>query len=172
MTPATKEVSNVIPRRWQLGVYAAGMFSHSLNGMAMVVLPLWVVSLDVPPLWIGVALGSRYVLLMLLSIHVGPLMDRFGARRVMLIFGTIGAVVHLAYPPLPWLWPVICLQAVAGLTGSMGWLGSQVLVGQLMRGSATHAGRLGNTLLHRTLIHHCAASSIPSCRAHLRARTG
>lgn len=146
MAHETKEASNVIPRRWQLAVYAAGMFSHSLNGMAMVVLPLWVVSLDVSPLWIGVALGSRYVLLMLLSIHVGSLMDRFGARRVMLIFGTIGAVVHLAYPALPWLWPLVCLQAVAGLTGSMGWLGSQVLVGQLMRGSATHAGRLSFSL--------------------------
>lgn len=49
MAHETKEASNVIPRRWQLAVYAAGMFSHSLNGMAMVVLPLWVVSLDVWP---------------------------------------------------------------------------------------------------------------------------
>ena len=98
--------------RVECAVYAAGMFSHSLNSMAMVVLPLWVVTLENSPLLIGVALGSRYFLLLLLSIHTGALMDRLGTRRVMVTCGIAGAVLHLAYPALPptTVWPWWCYR--------------------------------------------------------------
>ena len=142
MTNAGEKVS----LRLECAVYAAGMFSHSLNSMAMVVIPLWVVSLENSPFLIGVGLGSRYFLLLLLSIHTGALMDRLGTRLVMVICGIAGAVLHLAYPVLPWIWALIVLQAFAGLTGSMGWLGSQTLVGQVMKGNPTYAGRLSFSL--------------------------
>lgn len=139
-------ITHPVPWRIQWPVYAAGMFSHSLNGMATVVLPLWLLSLEPSPLLIGVALGSRYALLTLFSIHSGALMDRIGTRRVLLIFGIVGVGLHLAYPALPSIVGFILLQMMAGLAGAMGWIGSQTLVGQLMEGRPTYTGRLSFSL--------------------------
>lgn len=142
----TSAAIDSVPWRLQIPVYAAGMFSHSLNGMATVVLPLWVLSMETSPLLIGIALGSRYALLTLFSIHSGALMDRMGTRRVMLIFGVAGVVLHLAYPAFPSITAFILLQMMAGLAGSMGWIGSQALVGQIMKGNPTYTGRLSFSL--------------------------
>jgi len=140
------ETTHHIPWHVQCPIYAAGMFSHSLNGVATVVLALWVLSLESSPLVIGIALGSRYALLTVFSIHSGALMDRLGTRRVMLIFGAASVGLHLAYPAFPSITGFILLQMLAGLAGAMGWIGSQTLVGQLMKGSPTYTGRLSFSL--------------------------
>ena len=131
-----------IPWRVQGAVYASGTFNHSMGQMVTVVMPLWVLTLEPSPLIIGVVLGSRHFLPMLLSIHGGAMMDRLGTRRVMLGFALIGMVVPLLFPILPWIWAVMILQMVAGLADTMGWAGAQTMIGQVMKGSPTHAGRL------------------------------
>src|SRR5690606_22724776 len=78
--------------------------------------------------------------------HGGALMDRLGTRRTMVALGIASAVLHLAYPALPWIGALILLQAFAGLAGAAGWLGSQALIGQHMGGSATYTGRLAFSL--------------------------
>ena len=110
--------------------------------MAAVVVPLWVASLESSPFLVGMVLGSRHFLPLFLSIHGGALMDRLGGRRVMMFFAVIAIVVPLVYPAAPWIWAVLVLQMIAGLSDSMGWLGAQTLIGQHMRGSTVYTGRL------------------------------
>ena len=127
---------DLVPWRIQLATYGIGLFATTMFFMAAVVVPLWLVTLETSPFLIGVVLGARHFLPLFFSIHGGALMDRIGARRVLLFFGSIGIAVPVLYPVFPFVWAVLLLQMVAGLADSMGWLGAQVLIGQHMRGRA------------------------------------
>lgn len=113
--------------------------------LASVVVPLWVATIESSPLLIGIVLGSRHFLPLFLSIHGGALMDRLGGRRVMIFFGIIGIITPLLFPVMPWIWAVLVLQMIAGLSDSMGWLGAQTLIGHHMRGSTVYTARLSFT---------------------------
>jgi MFS family permease len=130
-----------VPIRVQAAVYATGLFSATQTGLVSVVVPLWLLYLDAGPVMIGLALGSFNFLPFLFSVHGGALMDRLGARRVMMAFALVGAAIPLLFPVLPFIWAVFVLQMVGGLASTMGWVGAQTLVGQLMKGSPKHAGR-------------------------------
>jgi len=78
----------------------------------------------------------------MLAIHGGAMMDRFGIRRVMIGLALIGALVPLLYPLSPVIGAIIIFQVIAGLADSLGWVGAQALVGQMMRGEARYAGRM------------------------------
>lgn len=130
-----------VPIRVQAAVYATGLFSATQTGLVAVVVPLWLLYLDASPLMIGLALGSYNLLPFLFSVHGGALMDRLGARRVMIAFALMGAVTPLLFPVFPFIWAVFALQMIGGLASTMGWVGAQTLVGQLMKGSPLHAGR-------------------------------
>ena len=132
--------------RVQGAVYASGLFNHSMHQMVTVLLPLWVLTLNPSPFMFGIVLGSRFVLPILFSIHGGAMMDRLGTRRVMLGFAFIGAVVPLLFLLAPWIWAVIVLQMLGGLADTVGWSGTQTLIGQVMKGSPLYAGRLSFSL--------------------------
>jgi MFS family permease len=91
---------------------------------------------------IGIFLGSRQVLPVLLSIHGGAMMDRFGARRVILFIGLLSAVTMALYPAMPWFTAAIVLQMLNGVAESTNWIGAQTLVGQIMRGHPVYTGRM------------------------------
>ena len=74
------------------------------------------------------------------------MMDRFGTRRIMLWFAFVSAVCPILFPAMPFVWAVIVLQMMVGLADTMGWSGAQAMIGQIMKGSETHAGRLAFTL--------------------------
>jgi len=131
-----------VPLRHQCAVYGIGLFATSMYHMAVTIVPLYVRDMALTPLMLGIVLGCRPVLPLFLSIHAGSLMDRIGARRVMLFFAVVGMVAPILYPALPFVWAVIILQLMSGLADSMGWLGAQTLVGQLMKGRTRYAGRL------------------------------
>lgn len=131
-----------IPFRVQAAVYGAATFSNTMPNMSWVVMPLWVASLDVPAVMIGLALGCRHIGPVLLSIHGGVLMDRFGIRRMMLVFATIGVITPLLFPLFPFVGAVVVLQMVVGLVDSLGWVGAQALVGREMKGDPKYAGRM------------------------------
>jgi len=131
-----------VSRRVQAGVYGAALFSNTTPNMAWMAVPLFVASLDLSPLMIGVALGCRHVGPVLLAIHGGALMDRLGTKRVMLFFAVLGILVPLLYPVFPVLWAMIIFQLFSGLADSLGWVGAQTLVGQVMRGEALYTGRM------------------------------
>lgn len=131
-----------VPLRTQLAVYGIGTFSTTMHFMAITIVPLWVVGLELSPFVLGIVLGCRPFLSLFLSIHIGALMDRMGGRRVMLFFAILGTVAPILYPLAPHAVAVIVLQMIWGLADSMGWLGAQTLIGQLMRGRTVYAGRL------------------------------
>ena len=135
-----------IPLRTQLAVYGSGMFANSMSNISGLIVPLWVSSFGASATLVGLVFGARHILPLLLSIHGGALMDRLGTRRVMLIFAVVNAAVPLLFPALPYIWAAIFLQTLAGLATSMGWMGAQTLIGQIIKGSAVHAGRLSLAL--------------------------
>lgn len=131
-----------VTRRAEVAVYGLGMFGATLANLSAVVVPLWLISLQASPVMIGFALGAFNLLPFLFSVHGGALLDRLGARRVMIVFSLAGMAVPFFYPVMPWVWAVMVLQMIIGTTSTMGWLGAQVLIGQAMNGSRVHAGRL------------------------------
>jgi len=126
----------------QGAVYATGMFSHSMRQMAVVVIPLWAVLLDASPMMIGIIIGARSVMPIFFAIHGGVLMDRLGARRVLLVSGALATLLPLLFPAAPWIATLIAFQLLAGLAENIGVLGAHTLVGQFAKGSSTHSGRL------------------------------
>lgn len=134
------------PWRLQLPIYASGFFNGNVYFLIGILMPLWAAIVVREPVLIGLVVASRQVLPVLLSIHGGALMDRLGARRVMLAFGAIGVIVMAAFPFFPFLAAMLALQMLSGLAESMGWVGSQTLVGTAMKGHATYTGRLSFAL--------------------------
>lgn len=143
-TPASRRTDTEVEvgLRLQLAVYGAATFSNSLGYMIMVVVPLWVVTHGVSPLMVGVILGSRHFLVLLYSIHGGAMMDRLDVRRVMVSFALAGVAIPLLYPVLPFVSAMIALQMIAGYCSAAGWMGAQAIIGQAMKGSAVHTGRM------------------------------
>lgn len=149
----TETAAKAIPLRTRLGMYGSGLFA---DGATNVVIPLWALHLEPTPFAFGIVIGARSLLPFLLSIHGGVLMDRLGARQVMLFFGAIGLIVPFLFPSLPWIWVAGMLNLVLGLTSTMNWVGAQTLVGQVMRGDPSltwqvsfcnRLGHLGSPIL-------------------------
>ena len=128
--------------RQQLPIYGAGVFSNSNVTISSIIVPLWALYLDVSPGVIGSLLGIRHFPGLLFAIHGGVLLDRLGARPVMIAFAAIAVVVPLLFPIMPWVWAMLVLQMGWGFATTMTWMGAQTCVSQLMRGSTRHAGRL------------------------------
>ena len=131
-----------VPIRVQACVYGAAAFSNTMPNMAWVVMPIWLYSLNMPSWLIGIAIGCRHAGPVMLAIHGGAMMDRFGARRVMIALALVGAFVPLLYPLAPYIGAIILFQMLTGLADSLGWVGAQALVGQMMRGEAKYASRM------------------------------
>lgn len=143
----TATTVKTIPRRTLLGIYGTGLFA---DGASNVVVPLWVLYLDPSPFAFGLVIGAKSLLPFLFSIHGGVLMDRIGARRVMMFFAIIGVIVPLLFPLLPLIWVAGILNLIIGLTSTMNWVGAQTLVGQAARGDPSLTWRVsfGNKFGH------------------------
>ena len=140
--------SQTYPWRLQLPIYASGFFNGNVYFLTGILIPLWalIVVGEDQAFLIGLIVASRQVLPVLLAIHGGALMDRFGARRVMLVFGAIGVISMAAFPFFPFVSGIIALQMLSGLAESLGWVGSQTLVGTALKGHSTYTGRLSFSL--------------------------
>jgi MFS family permease len=138
----TGRTPDEVPWRTQGAVYGIGLFSTSIFHMAAVVVPLYVSTLDVAPAVLGVVFAAPHFLPLLFSIHAGSLMDRLGARRVMVVCTLIGALTPLFYPAVSWVWALVACQMFFGFSESMGWLGAQTMIGQYMHGRTSYAGRM------------------------------
>lgn len=126
----------------EYAVYSTGLFTISTSHMSAVVVPLYILTMNPSAFLVGIIVGARSYLTLLLSIHGGALMDRLGVRRVMLFFAVLGIGTTLLYPLAAWPVALLALQLIGGLTENMTWVGGQTLVGQHMRGDPVHAGRL------------------------------
>ena len=142
--PQTATDMTPVPIRHQLAVYGIGIFSTSSHFMLLVIIPIWArVNLGIPEgFTLGLVLGCRPFLSLFISIHAGVMMDRIGTRRVLLFFGILALITPFMYPAAPFVWALILIQLISGTCDSIGWLGAQTLVGQLMRGRTRYAARL------------------------------
>lgn len=131
-----------VPWRIQAGVYGVGLFSTSIYYIGSVIIPLYVHTMNPSPLLFGLMFSVPHLLPLVLSIHGGAMMDRLGARQVMVAIAALGAVVPLLYPLAPSIWFLMVLQMLLGLSESLGWLGAQTMIGQYMQGRTLYAGRL------------------------------
>lgn len=149
------------PVGMQTAVYSTAFFNGTVQTMASTIVALLVVALIDKnlALLIGVILASRQFLTVSMSVYAGSLMDKFGTKRVIIVFGFAGVLSALAYPALSMIFGVevgaslqnptvmfilaiILVQMVSGYAEGSSWIGSQTLVGQLMKGHPVYAGRM------------------------------
>ena len=137
LRPATS-----VPWQRQASVYGTAFFTGNLFPMSHVVMPLWALDLGASPIMVGILVASRQVLPVLLSIHGGVLLDRFGPRNVIMLFGVVGTLATVLFPVLPFLWVAVILQMIVGYSEATSWIGAQAAVGKLLEGRPVYAGRM------------------------------
>ncbi len=131
-----------IPWGTQAAIYGSGFSSFSMVGISNLIVALLLVKITEHASLIGLVIGSRHALTLLLSIHGGVLMDRLGIRRVMIVFACISVAAPLLFPLSPWIPALIALQMIAGLSDAMVWMGAQALSGRVMKGNPAYVGRM------------------------------
>src|SRR5437879_13009384 len=109
-------------------LYVAGPFSMGYVDFFTFLIPLYGLSLGLDASEIGILVGARSIVALLLSIHIGVLMDRFGTRRVTLFFVWMGMALAPLFPLVPGFWVLLLLQLVNGAAVSFAWSGVQTLI--------------------------------------------
>jgi MFS family permease len=122
-------------------LYVAGPFSMGYVDFYTFLIPLYGVSLGFDASEVGILVGARSIVAMVLSIHIGVLMDRFGTRKLTLFFVWTGMALAPLFPLVPWFWPLLLLQLINGAAVSFAWSGAQTLIAQLAEGDARYLGR-------------------------------
>lgn len=141
-----KHSEDRISWRIQAPVYGAGMFASTITDVISIVLPVWLAGTGKSAAAIGLIIGAKHILPILLAIHGGALMDRFGARNVMVGCLLLAVVTLPLFPIAGWIPLIVLLQMISGFGSSMGWLGAQTLFGQIMRRDHVYAGRFAFAL--------------------------
>ena len=123
-------------------VYAFGIFSMALIDIFVLLIPIFAKeSLGMSDGEIGSLVGARSLLSLFLSIHGGALMDRFGTRRITLIFTGTVIICGPLFPLLSTFWALFILQVISGFAISLGWSGAQTLIARVAEGDAEYIGR-------------------------------
>lgn len=154
-------MSETYSARLQASVYGTAFFTGTIQSMASTIVALLMVALIDKNLafLIGLLLSSRQFLTVTMSVYAGSLMDRFGTKRIIILFGFAGVLSALCYPALSpvfgipfgsatanpailFIISVMLIQMISGFTEATAWIGSQTLVGQLMKGHPVYAGRM------------------------------
>ena len=120
--------------------YVMAVFSMGLLDVYAVLVPLYAVSLGMSNTQIGILIGVRSVLAMVLAIHAGALMDRFGTRRIMVYLVLLAIVIAPLYAAMPSFAALVVLQILSGAAISLNWLGGQTLIAQIGHGEAHYIG--------------------------------
>lgn len=141
-TPDKAIIDEPVSLRIQTAVYGIGVFNSSLFQIGSVIIPLHAATMNPSPLMFGLVFAAAHILPLFFSIHAGALMDRLGARRVMLVCMIASATLPFLFPAATWIWALVFLQLFLGFAESMGWLGAQTMIGQFMQGKTRYAGRL------------------------------
>lgn len=128
--------------RLETPIYTTAFFTGNVFPMMHVLMPLWALELTGSPLIIGIIISCRQILPVLLSIHGGALLDRFGPRAVIMWMGLIGAFCTGLFPVLPFIWAAMLLQIVTGFAETTNWIGVQSAVGTILKGQPVYAGRM------------------------------
>ena len=129
-----------VPKRAYYPVLGTGLAANINADFMSVTVPLWAVMLGATPAQIGIMIGARSILPFFLAIHGGVLMDRFGTRRMMLVFTFVAVSIVPLYPLSPWFPALVALQMMTGLLGNLSWIGAQTLIARIGRGDPHYLG--------------------------------
>jgi MFS family permease len=102
--------------RYLAGFMALGILTGTNNGIAKVIMPLVAVSLHAQPWQVGMVGGIQFLGMLLLSLPLGAVIDRFGGR-IPFRFGALSAamVFFLVLSQATAPWHLICGVALTGL---------------------------------------------------------
>ena len=147
--------------RLQASVYGTAFFNGTVQSMASTIVALLIVALVDKNLGliVGILISARQFMTVSLSVYAGAMMDNFGTKRVIIAFGVLGVITSLAYPSLApffgmefgasianpgWAFiaAIMMVQMLSGYSEATAWIGSQTLVGQIMKGHPVYAGRM------------------------------
>ena len=157
----TTEAPQSYSVKMQSAVYGTAFFNGNVQSMGSTIVALLVVALIDKDLGllVGIVIASRQFLTVSMSVFSGTMMDNFGTKRVIMVFGLTGVLSAIAYPCIAPLFGVeigdslknpgvlfvlsiILVQMISGWSEGTAWIGSQTLVGQLMKGHPVYAGRM------------------------------
>ncbi len=113
--------------------YVSASFGLAAMAMCGFLVPLRAKELGAPLEIIGVVVGVGALLPMFLSVSVGALSDRLGARRVYAYSALFAGAAALLSALTTSYWILAVLQIVAGLASSTAWLASQAYLASLGR---------------------------------------
>lgn len=124
--------------RARLLAYASGGFGLSVSTLMYFLVPLRAAELGVGVTIIGLLLGVEALTEMVVSVPLGGLIDRVGARRAY-VAGTLGmALLGVGFMFASSLALLFLLQVVFGVARPLGWLGGQSYVAG-MSSAAEHS---------------------------------
>ncbi|MDE0057499.1 MAG: MFS transporter [Defluviicoccus sp.] len=129
-----------IPRA-HAAIFALGFFGLGFVPMMTVAVPLWALDIGATPLMIGLVLGARAALSVVLSIPGGALMDRLGINRIAAAAAVATAALFPLYPALPSVAVLIVLQLLTGFAQALVWMAAQAHVGRINRDDPGLMGR-------------------------------
>ncbi len=109
--------------------------------MMTVAVPLWALDIGATPFMIGLVLGARAALSVVLSIPGGALMDRLGINRIAAAAAIATAVLFPLYPALPSVAVLIVLQLLTGFAQALVWMAAQAHMGRINRDDPGLMGR-------------------------------
>ena len=129
-----------IPRA-HAAIFALGFFGLGFVPMTTVAVPLWALDIGATPLMIGLVLGARAALSVVLSIPGGALMDRLGINRIAAAAAVATAMLFPLYPALPSVAALILLQLLTGFAQALVWMAAQAHIGRINRDDPGLMGR-------------------------------
>jgi MFS family permease len=121
--------------------YGLGLLSLALSDLFVLVVPLLALTLGASATEIGLLMGARSILPAFLSIHGGSLMDRLGARRVMIFCTFMIASMAPIFASASWFPILLAVQMLTGLLVTLNWIGAQTLIAHACRGQAGPLGK-------------------------------
>ena len=127
--------------RAHAAIFAVGFFGLGFVPMMTVAVPLWALDIGATPLMIGLVLGARAALSVVLSIPGGALMDRLGINRIAAAAAIATAVLFPLYPALPSVAVLIVLQLLTGFAQALVWMAAQAHMGRINRDDPGLMGR-------------------------------
>ncbi len=127
--------------RTRAAIFAVGFFGLGFVPMMTVAVPLWALDIGATPLMIGLVLGARAALSVVLSIPGGALMDRLGVNRIAAAAAIATAVLFPLYPALSSVAALIVLQLLTGFAQAVVWMAAQAHIGRINRNDPGLMGR-------------------------------
>jgi DHA1 family inner membrane transport protein len=118
-----------ISDRRRLLAYASGGFGLGVSSLNYFLVPLAAADLGASVTVIGLLLGAEALTEMVVSVPLGGLIDRTGARRAYLAGTALLAVVGVGFMLAPSLALLFALQVAYGVARPLGWVGGQSYIG-------------------------------------------